>query len=141
MKAWLTKQKRYTSIPVEEGDARENVAGPLLGHVFKKAQVEAGEGGSRVAAAIQRDEHEKAMTEDRAKFERNDPVDVNETNQSSCSGAEISGAADIMHKRLLEEMQWLCRTAQDKGTEWKVKSNMKALRDIRKTRKSKKECV
>ena len=57
----------------------------------------------------------KAMTEDRAKLERNDPMDVNETKQSSWSEAAKSGAADIVHKRLLEQMEWSCRTAQDMG--------------------------
>ena len=124
MLAEAATQDDGSAIPVEEGDTGDNIAGPLLGHVFKKAQVEAGEGGSRVAAAVQRDEHEKAITEDRAKFERNDPMDVHETKQSSWSEAEKSSAAGVVHKRLLERMEWLCRTAgygQQNGRETRSK--------------------
>ena len=102
----------------------ESYRWPAVGSHPQKAQLEAGEGGSRVAAAVQRDVHEKAMTEDRATFERNDPMDVNETKQSSQSEAEKSGAADFMHKRLLEQ------------TEGKIEHE----EDIRKIRNSKKKC-
>ena len=79
--------------------------------------------------------------EDRTKSAACDPMDVNETKQSSWSEAEKSCASDIMHKRLLEQMEWLCRIVQDRRTEWKIKSNMKAIRDTRKIRNSKKKSV
>ena len=82
----------------------------------------------RDAAAVQRDEHEKAMTEDRAKFERNDPMDVNDTKQPSWSEAEKSGAADTMHKRLLEQMEWLCRSEQDVGNRMESKIEHEGLK-------------
>ena len=59
------------------------------------------------------DAHEQTLIDDRTKSVANDPVDVNEMKQSSRSEAEKSGAADIMHKKILEQMQWLCRTVQD----------------------------
>ena len=71
----------------------------------KKCRLKLGREGSQVAAAVQRDEHEKAMTEERAKFERNDPMDVNETKQSSWSEAEKSSAAETAHKRFMEQME------------------------------------
>ena len=61
------------------------------------------------------DEHVKAVTEDRAKFRHNDPIEVNETKQLSWSEAERTSAADIMHIRLLEQMQCSCATVKNMG--------------------------
>ena len=63
----------------------------------------------RVAAAAWVDAHEKTLVGDRTKSAANDPMDVNERKQFSWSEAEKSGAADIMHKKILEQMQCLCR--------------------------------
>ena len=84
-------------------------------HVFKKAHVEIGEEGFRVAAAVRRDEHEKAITEDRAKFEQNDPMEVNETKQTSWSEDEKNSAAYLVHKRLLEQTECLCWSRTEYG--------------------------
>ena len=90
--------------------------------LLQKAHVETGEEGFRVAAAVRRDEHEKAITEDRAKFEQNDLMEVNETKQTSWSEDEKNSAAYLVHKRLLEPYRiW--------WTEWKGKSHMNASRD------------
>ena len=55
----------------------------------------------------------RPLTEDRTQSTACCLMDVNETKQSSLSEAEKTGAADIMHKRLLDQMEWLCRAVQD----------------------------
>ena len=71
----------------------------------KKLAAETGVEGTPVAAAAWVDTHEKTMKGDRTKSAANDPMDVNEMKQSSWSEAEKSGAADTMHKKLLEQMR------------------------------------
>ena len=46
-----------------------------------------------------------------------------------------------MHQKLLDEMQWLCKTVQDMGSELKVRSNMKPSRDMPKMRNSRVKCA
>ena len=54
----------------------------------KNMAVENGVDGTLVAAAVWVDEHVKEVTEDRAKFGHNVPMEVNETRQLSWSKAE-----------------------------------------------------
>ena len=138
MLAEAATQDDGLAMAAEEGEV---TAGGSTGHIFKKIGVETGVDGTPVATVAWANAHEETLGGDRTKPAANDPMDVNEIRQSSWSEAEKSGAADIMHKKLLEQMQWLCRILQDMRTEWKVKSKMKGLRDIRKIRNSKKKCV
>ena len=96
-------------------EERRVAAGGSTNHIGKKLAVENGVDGTLVATAVWVDEHVKAVTEDRAKFGHNDPMEVNETKQLSWSAAERISAADIMHRRLLKQMQCFCTTVQNMG--------------------------
>ena len=65
--------------------------------------------GTPVAAALWVDAHENTVEEDRTKSAACDPMELNEPKQLSWSEAEKSSSADIMHKRLLEQMECSCR--------------------------------
>ena len=114
----------------------------VYGTYLQKIDAETGVDGTPVATAAWVDTHEETLGGDRTKPAANDPVDVNEMRQSSWSEAEKSGAADIMHKKILEQMQWLCRILQDVENRMEGKIEHEGLeRDIRKIRNSKKNCV
>ena len=81
----------------------------------KKKAAETGVDGTPVAAAVWVDAHEKTVIEDRTKPAGCDPMELNEAKQVSWPEAEKSSAADIVHKRLLEQMECLCRAVQDMG--------------------------
>ena len=57
----------------------------------------------------------KAVTEDCTKSAASDPMELTETKQLSLSEAERISAADVMHRRLLEQVQCLCATVHNIG--------------------------
>ena len=125
MLAEAATQDHGSAMAVEEGDV---TAGGSTGHISDKLAVETGMDGTPVAAAVWVDAQKKTRVECRTKSAGCDPMEVKEAKQVSWSEAEKSSAADLMHKRLLDQMDCLCRTVQIIGVEWKGKSHMKALR-------------
>ena len=60
--------------------------------------------------------HEQTlMIEDRATNISNGLMEFGETKHTPWSDAEMLSAADIVHRKLLEQMQCLCVTVQDMG--------------------------
>ena len=57
----------------------------------------------------------KAVTEDCTKSAASDPMELNETKQLSWFEAERISAADVMHRRLLEQVQCFCATVHNIG--------------------------
>ena len=88
-----------------------------------------------VAPAAWVDTQEETLGGDRTKPAANDPMDVNQMRQSSWSEAEKSGAADIMHKKLLEQMPWLCRILQDMGNRMEGKIEHEGLERLQENQK------
>ena len=68
--------------------------------------------GTPVATAARVDAHEQTLAEDRTKSAASDSMEFNETKHLSWSDAERLSAADIMHRKLLDQMQYLCVTVQ-----------------------------
>ena len=75
------------------------------------------------------------------KFGQNDPLDVNETKQSSWSETEKSSAADVMHKRLLEQLECLDRTVHDVANRMEGKIAHESLKRLEQNQELKEKCV
>ena len=87
------------------------------------------------------DAHEKTLEECRTKSAACDPMELNETKQSSQSEAEKGSASDIMHRRLLEQMECLCRTVQNMEDRMEGKISHAGLRRQEDNQKLKEMCV
>ena len=82
----------------------------------KKNAIENAVDGTPVATAARVDAHEQTLMEDRAKRTSNDLMEFDETKHTPLSDAEMPSAADIMHRKLFEQTQFLCVIVQDMGS-------------------------
>ena len=71
----------------------------------------------------------KTLVEDRTKSVANDPGGGHELKPSSWSDADKSNALQNHAPKITDQMHWLCRTVKIWESEWKVRSNIKTLRD------------
>ena len=69
-----------------------------------------------VATAASVDGHELTLMEERAKNTSDDWMEFGETKHALQSDVEMLSAPDILHRKLLEQMQVLCVIVQDVGT-------------------------
>ena len=103
--------------------------GGSTSHIGKKQTVENEVHGTPKATATRVDAHVQTSREDRAKFASFAAMKFDEETHTSRSNVEMFSAADIMHRKLLEQMQ--CRIWEP---EWTGKSQKKASRDKKRTR-------
>ena len=94
-------------------EEREALTSGSAGHLFQKLAVETRVDGTFVATAARVDAFEQTLAEDRTKSVASDSMKFNETKHLFLSEAEKLSTADIVHRKLLDQMPYSCVTAQE----------------------------